>query len=53
MKEIIYKIIVFINEDEKKIMCVKELVEKYGMVFNIVGVEKIKGEVEIIKLVDL
>ncbi len=54
LKEITYKITVFTNEDEKKIMRVKELAEKYGTVFNTVGgAEKIwGGEVEIIKLAD-
>ncbi len=52
LKEITYKITVFTNEDEKKIMRVKELAEKYGTVFNTVGgAEKIRGgEVEIVRL---
>jgi putative redox protein len=49
LKEITYKITVFTNEDKKKIMRVKELAEKYGTVFNTVGKEKIKGEVEIVR----
>ncbi|MCO6040670.1 OsmC family protein [Thermococcus alcaliphilus] len=43
LKEITYKITVSTNEDEKKIMRVKELAEKYGTVFNTVGAEKIGG----------
>lgn len=52
LKEITYKITIFTNEDEKKIMRVKELAEKYGTVFNTVGAEKIKGDVEIVKPAD-
>ena len=40
---------VVMEEPEKKILRVKELAEKYGTVFNTVGAEKIKGEMEVIK----
>ncbi|ASI98553.1 OsmC family protein [Thermococcus celer] len=49
LKEITYKITITTGEDEKKILRVKELAEKYGTVFNTVGAEKIKGEVEIVR----
>lgn len=52
LKEITYKITAFTSEDEKKIMRVKELAEKYGTVFNTVGAEKIRGEVKISKPAD-
>lgn len=49
LKEITYKITITTGEDEKKILRVKELAEKYGTVFNTVGAEKINGEVEIVR----
>ena len=49
LKEITYKIIVSTDEPERKILRVKELAEKYGTVFNTVGAEKIRGEVEIVR----
>ncbi|HDZ36391.1 MAG TPA: OsmC family peroxiredoxin [Thermococcus sp.] len=49
LKEITYKVRIVTNEPEKKILRVKELAEKYGTVFNTVGAEKIKGEVEIVR----
>ncbi len=49
LKEITYKISIKTNEDESKIHRAKALAEKYGTVFNTVGAEKIKGEVEIIR----
>lgn len=49
LKEITYKITVFTDEPERKIFHMKELAEKYGTVFNTVGAEKIKGEVEIVQ----
>ncbi|MBP1911675.1 OsmC family protein [Thermococcus stetteri] len=49
LKEITYRVRVVTSEPERKIMRVKELAEKYGTVFNTVGAEKIKGEVEIIR----
>lgn len=51
LKEIRYKVRIVTNEPEKKILRVKELAEKYGTVFNTVGKEKIKGEVEIVSLI--
>lgn len=47
LKEIAYKITLVTNEEKKKLLKVKELAEKYGTVFNTMGAEKIKGEVEI------
>ena len=49
LKEITYKITVFTDEPERKILRAKELAEKYGTVFNTVGAEKIKGEVEVVR----
>jgi len=49
LKEITYRITVITGEDEKKILRAKELAEKYGTVFNTVGAEKIRGEVEIVR----
>ncbi|ASJ11149.1 osmotically inducible protein OsmC [Thermococcus sp. P6] len=49
LKEITYKITIITGEDEKKILRAKELAEKYGTVFNTVGAEKIRGEVEIVR----
>ena len=49
LRGITYKITVFTNEPERKILRVKELAEKYGTVFNTVGAEKIKGEVEVVR----
>jgi len=37
------------DELEKRILRVKELVEKYRTVFNTVKAEKIKGEVEVVR----
>ena len=49
LQEITYRVRVVTDEPEKKILRVKELAEKYGTVFNTVGKEKIKGEVEIVR----
>ncbi|WP_297513471.1 OsmC family protein [Thermococcus sp.] len=49
LREIAYKIRIVTDEPEKKILRVKELAEKYGTVFNTVGAEKIKGEVEMVR----
>ena len=49
LKEITYKIRIVTDEPEKKILRVKELAEKYGTVFNTVGAEKIRGEVEVVR----
>ena len=49
LREITYKIRIVTDEPEKKILRVKELAEKYGTVFNTVGAEKIKGEVEMVR----
>ncbi|USS39866.1 OsmC family protein [Thermococcus aggregans] len=49
LKEITYKVRIVTDEPEKKILRIKELAEKYGTVFNTVGPEKIRGEVEIVK----
>ncbi|KUK17493.1 MULTISPECIES: OsmC family protein [Thermococcus] len=49
LKEITYKVRIVTEEPEKKVLRVKELAEKYGTVFNTVGAEKIKGEVEIVR----
>jgi putative redox protein len=49
LQEITYKVRIVTDAPEKKVMRVKELAEKYGTVFNTVGAEKIKGEVEIIR----
>ncbi len=49
LQEITYRVRIVTDEPEKKILRVKELAEKYGTVFNTVGKEKIKGEVEIVR----
>ncbi len=49
LQEITYRVRVVTDEPEKRILRVKELAEKYGTVFNTVGKEKIKGEVEIVR----
>jgi len=49
LKEIAYKIRIVTDEPENRILRVKEPTEKYGTVFNTLGAEKIRGEVEIIK----
>lgn len=49
LREITYKVRIVTDEPEKKILRVKELAEKYGTVFNTVGAEKIKGEVEMVR----
>ncbi|AIU69982.1 OsmC-like stress-induced protein (OsmC) [Thermococcus eurythermalis] len=49
LREITYRIRIVTDEPEKKILRVKELAEKYGTVFNTVGAEKIKGEVEMVR----
>ena len=49
LQEITYRVRIVTDAPEKKILRVKELAEKYGTVFNTVGKEKIKGEVEIIR----
>jgi len=41
--------IIMTEEPDKKILRVKELAEKYGTVFNTVGAEKIRGEVEVVR----
>ena len=49
LKETTYKIRIVTDEPENRILHVKELAEKYGTVFNTLGAEKIRGEVEIIR----
>ena len=49
LKEITYKITIVTDGDKRRILRAKELAEKYGTVFNTVGAEKIKGEVEIVR----
>jgi putative redox protein len=49
LQEIKYHVRIVTDEPEKKIMHIKRLAEKYGTVFNTVGAEKIKGDVEIIR----
>ncbi|WP_366078456.1 OsmC family protein [Thermococcus sp.] len=49
LQDISYRVRVVTDEPERKIFRVKELAEKYGTVFNTVGKEKIRGEVEIIR----
>ncbi|WP_456366550.1 OsmC family protein [Thermococcus sp.] len=49
LQGITYRVRVVTDEPERKVLRVKELAEKYGTVFNTVGKEKIKGEVEIVR----
>ncbi|WP_297520693.1 OsmC family protein [Thermococcus sp.] len=49
LQEITYRVRIVTDAPEKKILRIKELAEKYGTVFNTVGKEKIKGEVEIVR----
>ncbi len=49
LQEITYRVRIVTGAPEKKILRIKELAEKYGTVFNTVGKEKIKGEVEIVR----
>jgi len=49
LQEITYRVRIVTDEPRRKILRVKELAEKYGTVFNTVGKEKIRGEVEIVR----
>ncbi|WP_297504040.1 OsmC family protein [Thermococcus sp.] len=49
LQEITYLVKIVTDAPKRKILRVKELAEKYGTVFNTVGKEKIKGEVEIVR----